>query len=131
MDLSQARRLARLPLCQLARSFRLSAAAVSKMASHTLLWWRAVDTPDLAPGSSFPAAALAPLLRAWRSLRDQPAVLASDILGAAARAGLVSRPDSSIRFSRHASGASRHSCTPEVSPAVSAKPVEAADAVSL
>ncbi len=65
----------------------------------------AVDTPDLAPGSTFPAAALAPLLRGWRSWRDQPAVLASDILGAAARAGLVPRPDSSIRFSRHAPGA--------------------------
>ena len=65
----------------------------------------AVDTPDLAPGSTFPAAALAPLLRGWRSWRDQPAVLASDILSAAARAGLVPRPDSSIRFSRHEQGA--------------------------
>ena len=64
-------------------------------------WPLAVDIPDLAPDSAFPAAALSPLLRAWRSWRDQPAVTASDLLGAAARAGLVPRPDSSIRFSRH------------------------------
>ena len=63
----------------------------------------AVDIPDLAPDSAFPAAALSPLLRAWRSWRDQPAVMATDLLGAAARAGLVPRPDSSIRFSRHGS----------------------------
>ena len=68
----------------------------------TRCWWPVVDIPDLAPDSAFPAAALSPLLRAWRSWRDQPAVLASDILAAAARAGLVPRPDSSIRFSRHA-----------------------------
>ena len=60
-----------------------------------------MDIPDLAQDSGFPAAALQPLLRAWRSWRDQPAVLASDIVAAAARAGLVPRPDSSIRFSRH------------------------------
>ena len=77
-------------------------------------WGPAVDTPDLAPSSTFPAAALSPLLRGWRSLRDQPAVLASDILGAAARAGLVPRPDSSIRFSRHAPDATSKSvlCRP-------------------
>ncbi|CAL8465602.1 g5138 [Coccomyxa elongata] len=59
-----------------------------------------VDMPDLAPGVRFPATALSPLLRAWRSLRGQPPVPAAAILSAAARAGLVPRPDSSIRFSR-------------------------------
>ncbi|BDA51454.1 probable phthiocerol synthesis polyketide synthase type I PpsA at C-terminar half [Coccomyxa sp. Obi] len=59
-----------------------------------------VDMPDLAPRAQFPATALNPLLRAWRSLRGQPPVPAAAILSAAARAGLVPRPDSSIRFSR-------------------------------
>jgi hypothetical protein len=60
-----------------------------------------VDIPDLpAGGGGFPAAALSPLLRAWRALRGQPAVSAAEILAAAARAGLVPRPDSSLRFSR-------------------------------
>lgn len=59
-----------------------------------------VDMPDLAPGCAFPAAALAPLLRGWRSLRGQPPVPAAALLAAAARSGLVPRPDSSIHFSR-------------------------------
>lgn len=59
-----------------------------------------VDIPHLPRGAAFPAAALAPLLGAWRFLRAQPPVLASELLVAAARAGLVPRPDSSIRFSR-------------------------------
>ena len=59
-----------------------------------------VDIPHLPRGAAFPAAALAPLLDAWRFLRGQPPVLASELLAAAARAGLVPRPDSSIRFSR-------------------------------
>lgn len=60
-----------------------------------------VDIPDLAASSGFPAAALSPLLRAWRALRGQPPVSAAQILAAAARAGLVPRPDSSLRFSRY------------------------------
>ena len=82
---------------------------VQELEAHLLGWAQltgdryglvTVDLPHLPRGAAFPAAALAPLLDGWRALRGQPAVTASELLAAAAKAGLVPRPDSSIRFSR-------------------------------